>query len=253
MMARLFANGCLAFCCAALAWAGDGIDFAKVPREVPKTPTLIADQPLYGIFLFGQRGEKVVWAILDKSAKDAPVFDVLYLDLNADGDLTRAEERFRGTKPPENPGEPPQCRFEIGRFVEPGTQRAHTEFVVTWRPTRVSYQMKWLGGQLTLGCYGTEPDTYGNFSSSPSTAPIFVPGHDQPFRFQHWMSGTLKRDEANDFKVFVGNMGDRPGTFSCVDDTFLPRDGNHYVVATLIYKDRQGQQREARYDLKQRC
>jgi hypothetical protein len=67
------------------------------------------------------------------------------------------------------------------------------------------------------------------------------------------MSGTLKREEQNDFKVFVGSPGDRPGTFSCVDDTFLPRDGNHYVVATLLYKDRHGQPREARYDLKQRC
>jgi hypothetical protein len=145
-MVRLAADVCLWLCCAAFAWAGDGIDLAKVPRTAPKTPTLVAARPLYGIYLFGQRGEKVVWAILDKSTREAPVYDLLYLDLNADGDLTRAEERFRGAQPSGSPSEPPQCRFEIGRFVEPGSQRAHTEFVITWRPTRVSYQMKWLGG-----------------------------------------------------------------------------------------------------------
>jgi hypothetical protein len=53
--------------------------------------------------------------------------------------------------------------------------------------------------------------------------------------------------------VFIGNQGCGAGTFSCVDDAFLPRDRSHYVAASLLYRDREGKPQTARYDLKNRC
>ena len=51
--------------------------------------------------------------------------------------------------------------------------------------------------------------------------------------------------------MFVGNRGNRTGTFACVDDEFLPK--GEYVVATLIYKDEQGKEKRYRAKLTSRC
>lgn len=231
--------------------SGRAIDFTQIKREINKQPAFVAAQPLYGAFVFGTNGEKLVWAILDQSKPKSSVYDVLYLDLNADGDLTQAGERFTAQPVPAKTGEPPRCVFEIASLKDPSTQRIHKDFRMTWTPNRVSYQMKWLGEKIMMGGYATDPDHYGNFSPSPKTAPIFVLGYDQPLQFQHWTSGTLRPSVENDFKVFIGNLGDGIGTFSAVDDKFLPP--NDYVMATLVYKTKSGAQREARFDLKRRC
>jgi hypothetical protein len=229
------------------------IDFDKVPRTIPKAPAFTAEKPLYGLFLFGKQGQARVWAVLDKSQRQSPVYDVLFLDRNANGDLTEPGERFTAKKDLGDSGGEAYCRFQIGDFKDPGTGDLHTEFRITWWQNRVGFFMKWRGDKPTLGSYGPTPATYGVFASSLEHAPILVPGHDQPFQFLHWMSDVLKRGQPNDFKVFIGNPGSGTGAFSCVDDDFLPRDGRHYVVATLIYKNAAGQSREARYELKDRC
>jgi hypothetical protein len=233
-----------------LSVQADGSDLAKPLRKIPKSPAFVASEPLYGVFVFGTNGATPVWAVLDKSSRDAGVFDVLYLDLNADGDLTQGPERWVAKTATASSNDA-NAVFEIGRFNEPGTDREHTEFTITWRPHRVSYRMKWLGAKMTMGGYGSEPDQYGNFSTSPQTAPMFIPGHDRPFQFLHWMSGVLKRGQANDFKVFMGNAGEGSGTFCAVDNQFLPP--SDYVVATLICRDSSGNQNETQFDLKSRC
>ena len=78
-----------------------------------------------------------------------------------------------------------------------------------------------------------------------------MPGYDRPFEFEHWMSGTLRRGGETSFKVFVGNRGDRTGTFSCVDDKFLG-SGEH-LLATIIYCNRAGEERRAQFSLPDRC
>ncbi|MEK7675714.1 MAG: hypothetical protein AAB676_07775 [Verrucomicrobiota bacterium] len=237
--------------CLCLADGSQGIDFSKARPGIAKQPSLVASQPLYGAFLFGTNGGRFVWAILDKSKKASLDYDVLYLDLNADGDLTQPDERFVTQPVAPKKGEPPRCVFEIGRLKDPGTGRAHTDFRITWTTNRVSYRMKWQGDKMMMGGYASDPDSYGNFSSSSQTAPIFVPDYDRPLQFQHWMSGSLKPGVDNDFKVFLGNQGNGLGTFSAVDDKFLPPDD--YVIATLVYKNKSGAQHESRFELKRRC
>jgi hypothetical protein len=65
------------------------------------------------------------------------------------------------------------------------------------------------------------------------------------------MSATLQRSAENDFRVFMGNMGDGPGAFCAVSDEFLP--AGEYVVATLIYHEKSGAAKQEQYDLKKRC
>src|SRR5262245_39288808 len=62
------------------------VDYKKVERHLQKEPTYVA-QPLYAMFVLDLAGAYRVTAVVDKSAPDAPFYDVLYLDLDADGDL----------------------------------------------------------------------------------------------------------------------------------------------------------------------
>jgi hypothetical protein len=226
------------------AWAGS---LDNLSLQAPKVPPLNAGSYLCGVFLFGEGKEVPVWAVLDKSRKDGELYDLLYLDLNGNGDLTESGERFKGASFPNEP----RVVFTLPTFAEPGTKRVHTDFLITWRTNRVSYKMKWNGGPVMMGGFGTDPESYGKFSGSFAAAPILVPGQDRPFQFQHWMSESLKRNEGNDFKVFLGNKGRGSGSFSAVDDKFLPR--TDYVSATLVYQDAQGNKREVTYNLRERC
>jgi hypothetical protein len=227
---------------AGLDWKAKPIDFKKVDRTIRKLPALKAEKPLYGLFLFGVDGGTRVWAVLDKSAKGKEVYDVLYLDRDADGDLTGTDERFEGGD---------VGTFVVGDFREPGTDVVHTAFTITWLKGYVHYRMKWAGGAVTMGPHGPTGEQRANFAPSPKEAPIYVPGMERPFEFEQWMSGTLKRGESNDFKVFLGNRGDRTGAFSCVDDKFLP--AGERVLVQLVCRDTAGKEQRLTAELAERC
>lgn len=224
-----------------LGWeeAAKPIEFAKVDRRIGKLPELRS--PLFGLFLFGINGETRVWAVLDRTGERMGVYDLLYVDRNADGDLTGKDERFEAAS----------AKFVIGDFREPGTDVVHTNFTITWTAQSIRYEMNWAGGPVTMGCFGPAGDTYANFAASPAEAPIFVPGMERPFEFEHWMSGTLRRGKDTDFKVFIGNRGDRTGAFTCVDDKFLTAD--EFVLAEVICRDRGDKELRWLVKLTERC
>src|SRR6478672_4587729 len=76
------------------AAAADLPDLAKIDRSIRKEPKYTAKRPLYGLAVFGPKAEARVWMVLDKSKPDAEDYDVLHVDLNADGDLTGPGERL---------------------------------------------------------------------------------------------------------------------------------------------------------------
>mgnify|MGYP001420635178 CR=1 FL=1 len=240
------------------------IAFQAVDRTIGKLPKLTADDALYGLLLFGLNGEHRVWCVLDRSAAkgaegdaghDAAdsAYDVLYIDRNADGDLTGEGERIAASKTTRSGAkkENISVTFDIGDFQDPGSQAIHKDFQITWTKASVRIAMKWRGMKKTFGVYGPERETYQNFAKSPKEAPILVPGYDRPFEFEHWMSGVFTRGKSTDFKVFVGNRGDRRGTFVCVDDKFL--EPAEYVDATLIYADTSGKEQRYHVKLTERC
>jgi hypothetical protein len=228
------------------------IDFAKVPRTIARQPTC-SGTAAYGCFLFGLNGEIPMWAVLDRSSSDGRPPDVLYLDLDVDGDLTDEGERFEATKAAR--GEigselaAPVASFTIGSIEVGGLK--HTDFQITVRATRVGWSMRWRGEKVTMGGYAPSHAECADFAPTPAAAPLYVPGYDRPFEFERWIREPLKRGTECDFKVFLGNRGSRLGTFSCVDDKFLPPD--EHVVATLICQVEGGKEVRVRNELKERC
>jgi hypothetical protein len=223
-------------------------EHVAIKRQAPKLPVPVAE-PLYGIIIFGTNSANPAWAVFDKSEKGLAHYDVLYFDLNADGNLTQSGECFPGKT--KTAGKETSVIFEFPPLKEPGSGREHTDFAITWRPARVSATIKWLGDKKMNAGYGTDVGKYGNFSSSPDKAPVYVLGHELPFQFQHWLSGTFNRGAENDFKVFMGNLGEGQGAFCAVDQEFLPK--NDYVVATLIYRTESGAEKQDKFELRKRC
>lgn len=222
-------------------WKAKPIDFSKVDRTIRKLPELKAEKPLYALFLFGIDGETRVWAVLDKSAKDKDAYDVLHLDRNADGDLTGKGERIDGGN----------GTFSIGDFEEPGTEVVHKGFLIQHAKGTFFYSLKWAGGTVLSGPHGPTMEESAPFGPSPKEAPIFLLGTERPFDFEHWMSGTLKRGQTTDFKVFIGNKGDRRGAFTCVDDKFLAK--GERVLVQLVCSDAAGKERRLTAELAERC
>lgn len=228
------------------------IDFSAIDRTIARLPELVSDEPRYALFLFGVDGESKVWALLDKSEEKAAAFDRLYLDLNANGDLTEPGECFAGEAYAGS-----SIRFSIPELTDPSTKAVHTDFTLTWSPkteTRAEsnrIKMKWRGKEVTMGPYGPSRETYQVFASTPAQAPVFVPGYDRPFQFQHWTSDKFVRGKSREFKVFVGNRGSRTGAFFCVDDTFLKTEDS--PQATFLYSDIKGKERRFDVKLTERC
>src|SRR5689334_24995976 len=110
-------------------------DLTGLDRTLKKEPAYTAKQPLYGLAVFGPKAEKRVWLVLDKSKPDAPAYDVLHIDRNADGDLTGPGERIKAEG-----GE-----FKVGEFTDPATHAKHSEFTVRLSGTEptVMLSLRW--------------------------------------------------------------------------------------------------------------
>ena len=92
--------------------AADPPDLSKIKRRLAREPAYAAKQPLYGLYAFGPQARTRVWAVLDKTKPEAPNYDVLFFDRNADGDLTAADERIEGKITGD------EATFNIGSFTD---------------------------------------------------------------------------------------------------------------------------------------
>jgi hypothetical protein len=233
---------------ASLASAGDR-DLRKIDRKIAKEPAYTAKEPLYGLLVFGPQKQTRVWLVLDKSKQMTDHFDVVYADLNGNGDLTETAERFTGVKEGED------LRFRLGDFKDPASGAIHTDFKLRVSPgymPTVMTGMNWRGGSRLGGGYPEIPnDGYLKFDAKPAFAPILWANGDGPFRFQSWCSPELTIGAADDFKVFIGQQGVGPSSFCAFQQHFLP-DGEG-VQATLIYQDVQGKELRTVHRLNDRC
>lgn len=228
--------------------AADSPDLSKIGRRIAKEPAYKAKQPLYGLYVFGPEAKTRVWAIFDKSKPDAPDYDILYFDRNADGDLTAPEERIAGKV------EANGVSFYIGSFADPLTKQKHTEMSITRQgggAPMVMLRMKWCDKVMIRGGYAPDVGPYTQFATTPAKAPVLWPGADGPFTFQFWQLKPLNIGEAEDVRVFLGHQGHGRNTFCAVPDTFLPKEVP--VRATLLYTDKGGKERRAQSELRERC
>jgi hypothetical protein len=219
-------------------------DLTRVDRAIKKEPAYVARNPLYGLALFGRKAEKRVWLVLDKSKPDAPTYDVLHIDRNADGDLTGPGERIKAGG----------GAFKLGAFTDPATGAKHSDFTVRVSGTvpTVMLSLRWRGKLKFGGGYPEDPDAgYLRFAAQPKDAPVVWVHGDAPFRFQRWYGGKLPIGRSEDFKVFLGQPGRGPSTFAAAQEHFLP--AGEFVLATLVYRDALGKEKRLVCELKERC
>lgn len=234
---------------AALGRADDGPDLKGVDRRAPKEPSYTSKQPLYGLLAFGPRAQARVWMVLDRSKPDAGSYDVLYADLNADGDLTDPGERLIGLE--ENGSK----RFRLPDLKDPVTGAVHSNFTARAssgaEPT-VMVSLMWRGQRKMGGGYPEDPETgYMKFADAPAKAPVVWAHGDGPFRFQRWYGGKLPIGGEEDFKVFVGQRGAGANSFWAFQEHVLP--DSEGVQATLVYRDVEDKERRLTCLLKERC
>ena len=157
------------------------LDLGKLDRWIAKEPTYTAEQPLYALIVIGPSQQAKVWMVLDKSTVDGEDYDVLYADLNSNGDLTEENERITAKD---------GKLFELPDFNDPSNGNKHTEFKLTnasRKPVTQMVSMMWRREHKFGGGYPEDPDTgYMSFADSLEEAPIIWINGDGPFRFQRW-------------------------------------------------------------------
>lgn len=222
-------------------------DLGKLDRTILKQPAYTAKQPLYGLLVFGPKADKRVWLVLDKSKPDAAQYDVLYIDRNADGDLTASDKRLVARTEESN------TVFSLPEFKDPATGAVHAELRVQLRDAKptVMVAMKWRGQYRMGGGYPPDPGDYMQLTPKPETAPVVWFQGDGPFRFQRWYGGQLTIGGADDFKVFLGQLGSGASSFCAFQEHVLP--ATEAVQATLIYQDKDDKKRRETCTLKERC
>lgn len=229
--------------------APDPVDLQKINRSITKEPGYSAKQPLFGLLVFGPAARTHVWMVLDKSKADGDRYDILYADLNANGDLTETAERFTGQL------EDNSVTFRLPDFKDPATGAVHKDVRVSVRggstPT-VMVSLKWKDGFKMGGGYPEESEAgYLKFADKAATAPILWVNGDGPFRFQRWYSDKLTIGASDDLKVFVGQQGVGASSFWAFQEHFLPESEG--VQATLICQDAQGKELRLVSRLNDRC
>jgi len=228
------------------AAAADLPDLAMIDRTIRKEPTYTSKQPLYGLAVFGPKAQARVWMVLDKSKPDADDYDVLHIDLNADGDMTGPGERLTFDE---------DFRFRVADFKDPATGVKHRNFNLRFLKKgepEVMLSLQWRDQFRFGGGYPENPDDgYLRFAPKPADAPILWVHGDAPFRFQRWYGGKLTIGGDRDFKVFLGQPGLGRSSFCAAQEHFLP--AGESVKATLIYRDAKNKEQRLVCELKERC
>jgi hypothetical protein len=229
--------------------AADSTDLKDINRKAPKEPAYTSKRPLYGLLVFGSKAQARVWMVLDRSTRNDEFYDVLYADLNANGDLTEPAERFKGLLQGNT------VHFRLPDLKDPAIGAVHTNFTARASdgadPT-VMVSLLWRGGQKMGGGYPQDPeDGYLKFADRPANAPVMWANGDEPFRFQRWCGGRLPIGGEDDVKVFIGQQGAGANSFWAFQEHILPE--SEVVRATLLYRDAKDKERRLTCLLKERC
>ena len=233
------------------------VDFAKVERRLTTEPPYVA-APRYAMFVFDLAGAHRAWAVVDKSAKEAPFYDVLYLDLDADGDLTEPGERFVGKRDPKYADAGLEMAIRIAEIRVPGTALVHKNFLLATAPkkdrTGFWFRMHWAGLHEMSGGYGPTGINTTTWAESAAQAKIFRPCPFGPLHFATWGDEAivLQPGAAAHINVIAGNRGSGPDTLAVVDEKFLDLEADELTV-TVIAKDANGQPVTETSRIKKHC
>lgn len=220
------------------------VDQAKIERTVRRAPECL--EPRYALFVLDLTGSFRVWMIAAKSDKDVPYHDVLYVDLDGDGDLTRPAERFVGKLDDSLAAAGMAMTIRVGDIKVPGTDLVHTKFLLSTAPKQGRrgfwFRMQWAGKYEMSGGYGAVGIDTTTWAASIDKAPIFRPCPVGPLAFATWGDEVieLQPGQATKVNVIVGNPGSGPDTLAVVDEHFLDLAKDELLV-TVVAKNQRGE------------
>lgn len=229
------------------------IDYSKIERRIAKEPTY-ASTPEYALFILDPKGEFRAWAVLDRSRKGLDWPDVLYFDLNGNGDLTETRERF--VQAPINPemfdaaGGFGWVDIPVGDIPVPGTSLKHTQAKIYMHVARgcaptIRFFLKWDGqvgmaaGWATRSFFKDDTSVSTPWGNSPATAPVFRPTIHGPIAFGYYLAGPdgaeLKIGGTTEVRLVAGPRGSNADALAALPETWidLARDR---IVLTLQTK-----------------
>lgn len=233
------------------------LDLARIERKIVKEPKYVAE-PRYALFLLDETGAARHWFVLDKSKADGEWYDVLYLDLNGNGDLTEPDERFTTTYNEKGAPAGIAVAFRLREIAVPGTKLVHKDLLLSTSPkanrTGAWFRLKWNGAVEMSGGYGLTGTSTTEYGESPEKAPILWPNPDRPLSFALWEDGEVKLPIGGKKKLnfIVGSPGFGPRSLCVVDEDFLDL-GEDKLVATVIARDANGKEVRTRNEIKEHC
>jgi len=243
---------------ATLAAADDfaEVDYGQIDRSIAKEPAYIST-PRYALFLLDPAGRFRVWAVADKS-KDAKYPDILYMDLDGDGDLTEEGERFEGRADPKLAAAGMEMTIRVGDIAVPGTKIVHTKFLVSTSPKEGRkgfwFRMMWDGKTEVSGGYAPVGIDTTEWAASAAAAPILRPTPLGPLSFAIWGSHTCELKIGGDthISLVAGSLGSGPDTLGALDENFLDL-GKDEIKVTVIAKDMDGGEVKTTSRIKGHC
>lgn len=224
-----------------LGAASPDVDLSTIERKIAKEPRYETAEQYYALLVLGAEADKRVWFVVDGSN--------LFVDVNGDGDLTEAGEKFAATK-----SDGPESltllsrEWEVPRFALSDRYtdvEVHFDLVdPSWRPapdasnrTEMERFMEVVGRtpranlssiHVTIGG-ARKQFSNAMFTTTAAKAPIFH--MDGPLTLgvletiQAHELGRRKDLEEIDIAVGTpGDGGDQPGCFSYVMYDEFPKD-----------------------------
>lgn len=133
---------------------------------------------------------------------------MLYLDLDADGDLTDDGERFQGTYDGKREASGTAVSITVGDVPVPGTELVHRRFRVSTVGKKgrdgVWFQMWWDGEEQISGGYGAVGTNTTVWSTDRAKAPVLRPTPLGPLTFglYAWGADEVVLTRGKDEKVY---------------------------------------------------
>lgn len=237
------------------------VDVSTVDRRIAREPDYVST-PRYAMFVFGPRAEARMWAVLDRSEAALPYYDVLYFDLDGDGDLTDPGERFHGVHREDLEASGSALTIRVDSIRVPGTSLVHTDMrIETARrsddPGAIMFQLRWRGREPLLGGYGLARAGWTTWSNDAATAPIFRPTPHGTLSFGLFVSEaegvTLRSGFTEDVHIMIGSSASGANALTVLHEEFLDLEKDVLTV-TLIGEDENGDEvRGVRTRLKRHC
>jgi hypothetical protein len=236
--------------------SGPAVDLTQIKRTVDKEPSY-QNKPRYCLLVLGLRAETRIWLVVDGND--------LYVDRNADGDLTDEGEKVTATKPSAE-----LLEFEAGEIVEADGKTKHARLVVTqYFQRRFGHLVEGLFVSDVRGNFGqgTHSEKGMQFAESLEDAPIVHIGGPFTMTVDSVVAETKRGtrllefpfelqpgEQVADIHVLVGTPGLGQGTFAAISSQkSFPKDVHPTVEMELPSKADADRRVRATFTLTKRC